>query len=104
MSPKPNKTKLSPLAPTSFPEMPGVDGVLLAAGACGLKKNDKSDLMFVVRYGLIIRALIVGSVPVDLLRGQKTPAPPRPRNHLFGLSHDPSVYTLMSAGAAIRHR
>ncbi|MDA1090836.1 MAG: bifunctional glutamate N-acetyltransferase/amino-acid acetyltransferase ArgJ [Proteobacteria bacterium] len=47
MSPKPNKTKRSPLAPTSFPEMPGVEGVLLAAASCGLKKNGKSDLMFV---------------------------------------------------------
>jgi len=47
MSSKPTETATSPLAPRSFPEMPGVEGVLLAAGACGLKKNDKSDLMFV---------------------------------------------------------
>lgn len=47
MSPKKTSTALSPLAPASFPPMPGVGGVRLAAGSCGLKKNGESDLMFV---------------------------------------------------------
>jgi len=47
MSSKPTNTAISPLAPTSFPVMPGVDGVLLGATGCGLKKNGKRDLMFV---------------------------------------------------------
>ncbi|MBL4689868.1 MAG: bifunctional glutamate N-acetyltransferase/amino-acid acetyltransferase ArgJ [Rhodospirillales bacterium] len=47
MSPKSSETKISPLAPDSFPAMPVVPGVLLSSGACGLKKNGQSDLMFV---------------------------------------------------------
>ena len=47
MSPKSSETKISPLAPDSFPAMPVVPGVLLSSGACGLKKSGQSDLMFV---------------------------------------------------------
>ncbi len=46
MNTKPISSKTSPLAPSSFPPMPAVAGVRLAACACGLKKNGKSDLMF----------------------------------------------------------
>ena len=47
MSPKHNEEKISPLAPESFPPMPDIAGVALAAGACGLKKGSDSDLMVV---------------------------------------------------------
>ena len=45
MSAKPSDLKTSPLAPQAFPAMPVVAGVSLAACACGLKKNGKTDLM-----------------------------------------------------------
>ncbi|MFQ5763579.1 MAG: bifunctional glutamate N-acetyltransferase/amino-acid acetyltransferase ArgJ [Rhodospirillales bacterium] len=45
MSPKSNPSNPSPLAPKSFPRMPAVPGVTLAAGACGLHKRGRSDLM-----------------------------------------------------------
>ena len=47
MNAKKSEQKISPLAPGSFPAMPVVPGVKLASGGCGLKKNGKSDLMFV---------------------------------------------------------
>jgi len=47
MDAKTSKQKISPLAPGSFPSMEPVPGVRLASGGCGLKKNGKSDLMFV---------------------------------------------------------
>ena len=36
---------ISPLAPKKFPRLPTVAGVRLAAGACGIKKKVRSDLM-----------------------------------------------------------
>ncbi len=47
MNAKPMASKISPLAPSSFPRMPAVAGVRLASCGSGLKKNGKSDLMFV---------------------------------------------------------
>ncbi len=38
-------TKISPLAPVSFPDMPAVPGVMMAACACGLRYKNRSDLM-----------------------------------------------------------
>ena len=37
--------KISPLAPKSFPDMPDLAGVRLAAGACGLRSGGGDDLM-----------------------------------------------------------
>ncbi len=47
MNMKPSQPAVSPLAPKSFPPMPGVPGVMLASCACGLKKNGGMDLMLV---------------------------------------------------------
>ena len=41
-------TKISPLAPKSFPRLPNVKGVRLGAGACGIKANMRSDLMVAI--------------------------------------------------------
>ncbi|MCH7937752.1 MAG: bifunctional ornithine acetyltransferase/N-acetylglutamate synthase, partial [Proteobacteria bacterium] len=71
--PKQNEEKLSPLAPESFPSMPDVAGVTLAAGACGLKKNGASDLMVVelapdtTAAGVFTRSL-TASAPVHWSR------------------------------------
>ncbi len=37
--------KVSPLAPESFPDMPPLAGVRLAAAACGIRSGDRDDLM-----------------------------------------------------------
>ena len=39
--------KVSPFAPESFPDLPPLAGVRLAAGACGLHDRDRDDLMLV---------------------------------------------------------
>ena len=73
MSPKHNEEKLSPLAPESFPPMPDIAGVTLAAGACGLKKSGASDLMVVelapetTAAGVFTRSL-TASAPVQWSR------------------------------------
>ncbi|QXT40084.1 bifunctional glutamate N-acetyltransferase/amino-acid acetyltransferase ArgJ [Gymnodinialimonas ceratoperidinii] len=36
---------VSPLAPASFPELPKIDGVRFAAGAVGIKKANRTDVM-----------------------------------------------------------
>ena len=38
---------LSPFAPKRFPRLPAVGGVRLAAGACGIRRNGRRDLMLV---------------------------------------------------------
>jgi len=40
-------TKISPLAPARFPEMPAVAGVRLATAACGIKYKGRDDLLVV---------------------------------------------------------
>ena len=73
MSPKHNEEKISPLAPESFPPMPDIAGVALAAGACGLKKSGDSDLMVVelapdtTAAGVFTRSL-TASAPVQWSR------------------------------------
>ncbi|MCH8238396.1 MAG: bifunctional ornithine acetyltransferase/N-acetylglutamate synthase, partial [Proteobacteria bacterium] len=47
MNAKPTQPALSPLAPKSFPRMPAVAGVALAAGACGLAKSGRRDVVLV---------------------------------------------------------
>ncbi len=38
----------SPLAPAHFPELPPIDGVRLASGACGIRYQGRRDLMLAV--------------------------------------------------------
>jgi glutamate N-acetyltransferase/amino-acid N-acetyltransferase len=47
MNAKKSGLKISPLAPTGFPDMGPVPGVRIASCNCGLKKSGKSDLLFV---------------------------------------------------------
>ncbi|MBT7943623.1 MAG: bifunctional ornithine acetyltransferase/N-acetylglutamate synthase, partial [Alphaproteobacteria bacterium] len=73
MNAKSSDTKISPLAPDSFPVMPVVPGVLLASGACGLKKNGKSDLMFTelaegTTVGGVFTQSLTASAPVQWSR------------------------------------
>ncbi|MEI6560121.1 MAG: bifunctional glutamate N-acetyltransferase/amino-acid acetyltransferase ArgJ [Rhodospirillaceae bacterium] len=64
---------LSPLAPTAFPELPAVAGVRLAVGQCGIKYQDRTDLMVVelapgtTVAGVFTRSL-TASAPVDWCR------------------------------------
>ena len=73
MNAKPSQSALSPLAPKSFPPMPGVPGVMLASGACGLKKNGGMDLLLVelapetTVAGMFTRSL-TASAPVQWSR------------------------------------
>src|ERR1700730_12976590 len=39
---------LSPLAPTSFPDLPDIEGVRLATGAAGIRDKDRTDVMLAV--------------------------------------------------------
>jgi len=38
-------TKISPLAPEKFPDMPKIEGVRLAVAQCGIKYKDRTDLL-----------------------------------------------------------
>jgi glutamate N-acetyltransferase / amino-acid N-acetyltransferase len=39
---------ISPLAPTSFPDLPDIEGVRFAAGAAGIRDKDRTDVMLAV--------------------------------------------------------
>jgi glutamate N-acetyltransferase / amino-acid N-acetyltransferase len=39
---------VSPLAPTSFPDLPDIEGVRFAAGAAGIRVKDRTDVMLAV--------------------------------------------------------
>lgn len=39
--------QISPLAPTSFPALPAIDGVEMAAGACGIRYQGRDDVLLV---------------------------------------------------------
>src|ERR1700736_6507458 len=39
---------ISPLAPTSFPDLPEIEGVRFATGAAGIRDNDRTDVMLAV--------------------------------------------------------
>ncbi|HEX9703143.1 MAG TPA: bifunctional glutamate N-acetyltransferase/amino-acid acetyltransferase ArgJ [Rhodospirillales bacterium] len=47
MNGKPKLYPISPLAPAAFPRMPEIAGVTLAAGACGIAKSVRSDVLLV---------------------------------------------------------
>jgi len=65
--------KLSPLAPTSFPVLPAIDGVRLATAACGLRYKGRTDLMLAELdpgtsvAGVFTRSL-TAAAPVDWCR------------------------------------
>ena len=64
---------LSPLAPASFPQMPAVPGVRLAAGACGARYVGRDDLLLAelepgtTVAGVLTRSL-TASAPVEWCR------------------------------------
>jgi len=68
MSAKPSDLKTSPLAPQAFPAMPVVAGVSLAACACGLKKNGKTDLM--------LAEMVPGTTVAGVFTQSLTASPP----------------------------
>ncbi len=43
-----NASPVSPLAPKSYPDMPEIEGVRLAAGAAGVRYKDRTDVMMAV--------------------------------------------------------
>jgi glutamate N-acetyltransferase/amino-acid N-acetyltransferase len=67
------KTNKSPLAPSRFPGLADIDGVRLAAGACGLRYKGRSDLMLVeLALGTVVAGVFTQSLtaaaPVDWCR------------------------------------
>ncbi len=66
-------TKVSPLAPERFPDLPIVQGVRLAAGTCGLGYKGRNDLMLAelapgtAVAGVLTRSL-TASAPVEWVR------------------------------------
>ena len=65
--------KKSPLAPTRFPVLPPVDGIRLAAGACGLRYNGRSDLMVAElaknsRIAGVFTRSLTAAAPIDWCR------------------------------------
>ena len=66
-------TTISPLAPKRFPALPEIPGVLLAAGACGLRYKGRSDVMLAelasgtVIAGVFTRSL-TAAAPIDWCR------------------------------------
>ncbi len=65
--------KVSPLAPASFPDLPPLAGVRLAAGACGLRYKGRTDLLLAefdpgaTVAGVLTRSL-TASAPVEWCR------------------------------------
>ena len=43
-----SSSKISPLAPKTFPEMPAIDGVRLSTAAAGIKYKDRTDVLMAV--------------------------------------------------------
>ncbi len=55
-------TQVSPLAPESFPDIPAIDGVTLAAVASGVKYQGRPDLMLaLLAPGSQVRMYLVSS-------------------------------------------
>ena len=96
--------KLSPLAPSQFPDLPEIAGVRLAAGACGLRYKGRTDLLFAeldpgtTIAGVLTRSL-ASSAPVDwcrnALRGGKARA-------LVVNSGNANAFTGKAGDAAVR--
>ncbi len=62
------ETKVSPLAPAKFPRLPAIDGVRLAAHACGIRYQGRTDLM--------IAELAPGTVAAGVFTRSKTRSAP----------------------------
>jgi glutamate N-acetyltransferase/amino-acid N-acetyltransferase len=66
-------TKISPLAPKTYPDMPAIDGVRIATAEAGIKYKNRTDLMLMVFdkgtevAGVFTRSKCP-SAPVDLCR------------------------------------
>lgn len=68
-----NKPKVSPFAPASFPSLPPVAGLSLAAGACGIRYKGRADLMLAeLAPGTTVAGVFTrsstASAPVDWCR------------------------------------
>src|SRR5580698_3449463 len=69
------QSKVSPLAPTSFPEIPPVDGVRFATGAAGIRYKGRTDVMLaLLDKGTEVAGVFTkskcASAPVDWCRAQ----------------------------------
>src|SRR5690349_14897202 len=65
--------KISPLAPTSFPRLPPIAGVKVAAGEAGVRYSGRVDLLYAeLAEGTSVAGVFtrssMPSVPVDLCR------------------------------------
>ena len=66
-------TKVSPLAPETFPDIPAIDGVRVATRACGVRYKGRTDVMLVAMAaetqaaGVFTRSL-TASAPVEWCR------------------------------------
>src|SRR6202040_3986981 len=66
---------VSPLAPTSFPVLPDIEGVRFAAGAAGIRDKDRTDVMLALfdkgtqAAGVFTRSKCP-SAPVDWCRSK----------------------------------
>ena len=66
-------TKISPLAPGAFPEMPIIPGVRMAAGSCGLRYKGRDDVLLVeLAHGTSVAGVFTrsrtASAPVECCR------------------------------------
>jgi glutamate N-acetyltransferase/amino-acid N-acetyltransferase len=66
-------SKKSPLAPSHFPKLPPIDGVLLSSGACGLRYKGRSDLMVAelaknTRIAGVFTKSLTAAAPIDWCR------------------------------------
>jgi glutamate N-acetyltransferase/amino-acid N-acetyltransferase len=68
-------TKVSPLAPTTVPDMPAIDGVRLATAAAGIRYQGRTDvLLAVLDEGTVVAGVFTqskcASAPVEWCRAQ----------------------------------
>ncbi len=68
-------TKVSPLAPATRPDMPAIDGVLLATAAAGIRYKDRTDVLLVtLAHGTTVAGVLTKSkcpsAPVEWCRAQ----------------------------------
>jgi glutamate N-acetyltransferase/amino-acid N-acetyltransferase len=66
-------TTISPLAPTSFPKLPPLAGVTFVTHACGIRYQDRTDLLFVelasgTKVGGVLTRSLTASAPVEWCR------------------------------------
>ncbi len=73
-----DQSKVSPLAPTSFPDIPPVDGVRFATGAASIRYKGRTDVMLaLLDKGTEVAGVFTkskcASAPVDWCRAQLGP-------------------------------